>query len=120
METLGGAGAKLVMRNSTIPTQATEYFSTGRDEQTLIEIHVVQGERELVKDCRSLAKFRLRIPPMPAGVPRIHVTFLIDADGILRVHASEERSGSEASIEVVPVHGLTQEEVDQIYLDSLD
>jgi molecular chaperone DnaK (HSP70) len=120
METMGGAVAKLIMRNVTIPTQATEDFSTFKDDQTLVEIHVVQGERELVKDCRSLAKFRLRIPPMPAGVPRIHVTFLIDADGVLHVHALEERSGSEAKVEVVPVHGLTQEEVDRIYLESLD
>ncbi|MBI3723121.1 molecular chaperone DnaK [bacterium] len=120
METMGGGVTKLIMRNSTIPTQATEDFSTFKDDQTLVEIHVLQGERELAKDCRSLAFFKLRIPPMPASVPRIHVTFLIDADGILRVHAIEERSGSEASIEVVPVHGLTQDEVDRIYLDSLD
>jgi molecular chaperone DnaK (HSP70) len=120
METLGGAVAKLIMRNSTIPTQATEDFTTARDNQTLVEVHVLQGERELVKDCRSLAHFKLRIPPMPAQVPKIHVTFLIDQDGILHVVASEERSGAEAKVEVVPVHGLTQDEVDQIYMDSLE
>ncbi len=120
METLGGAVAKLIMRNSTIPTQATEDFTTARDNQTLVEIHVLQGERELVKDCRSLAHFKLRIPPMPAQVPKIHVTFLIDQDGILHVVANEERSGAEAKVEVVPVHGLTQDEVDQIYMDSLE
>jgi molecular chaperone DnaK (HSP70) len=120
METLGGAVAKLIMRNATIPTQATEDFTTARDNQTLVEVHVLQGERELVKDCRSLAHFKLRIPPMPAQVPKIHVTFLIDQDGILHVLAQEERSGAEARIEVVPVHGLTEEEVDQIYMDSLE
>jgi chaperone protein DnaK len=120
METLGGGVTKLIMRNSTIPTQATESFTTGRDNQTLVEVHVLQGERELVKDCRSLAKFKLRIPPMPAQYPKLDVTFLIDQDGILRVHAEEERSGAQAAIEVVPVHGLTQEEVDNIYLDSVD
>jgi molecular chaperone DnaK (HSP70) len=120
METLGGGVQKLIMRNATIPTQASEEFTTAKDNQTLVEVHVLQGERELVKDCRSLAKFKLRIPPMPAQAPRIHVTFMIDQDGILRVHAFEARSGSEASIEVVPVHGLTEEEVDKIFLDSLD
>ncbi|HZU97534.1 MAG TPA: molecular chaperone DnaK [Planctomycetota bacterium] len=120
METLGGAVAKLIMRNATIPTQATEDFTTARDNQTLVEVHVLQGERELVKDCRSLAHFKLRIPPMPAQVPKIHVTFLIDQDGILHVLAQEERSGAEARIEVVPVHGLTEEEVDRIYMDSLE
>jgi molecular chaperone DnaK (HSP70) len=108
------------MRNATIPTQATEDFTTGRDNQTLVEVHVLQGERELVKDCRSLAHFKLRIPPMPAQVPKIHVTFLVDEDGILHVLANEERSGAEAKVEVVPVHGLTQDEVDNIYMDSLE
>src|SRR5207244_3036754 len=77
METYGGAVQKLIMRNSTIPTQATDDFTTFKDNQTHVEIHVLQGERELVKDCRSLARFRLKIPPMPAHGPKVHVTFLI-------------------------------------------
>jgi molecular chaperone DnaK (HSP70) len=120
LETYGGAVTKLIMRNSTIPAQASEEFTTPRDNVTAIDLHVLQGERELVKDCRSLARFKLKIPPMPAGMPHVKVQFLIDADGILRVHAEEERTGAEASIEVVPVHGLTEEEVDKIFLDSVE
>jgi molecular chaperone DnaK (HSP70) len=112
IETLGGAVAKLIMANSTIPARATERFTTYVDGQTNVKVHVLQGERELVADCRSLAQFDLRgIPPMPAGLPKIEVTFLIDANGILSVSAVEQRSLQAASIQIVPNHGLTRAEV---------
>lgn len=114
IETYGGAVTKLIMANSAIPTQASEEYTTPEDDVTAIDLHVLQGERELVADCRSLARFKLKIPPMPAGMPKVKVTFLIDADGILRVLATEERSGAEAQIEVTPVHGLTEDELDAI------
>lgn len=121
IEALGGAVAKIIQRNSTIPASATEHFTTGVDGQTSVAIHVVQGERELAADCRSLARFDLRgIPPMPAGLPRIEVKFLIDADGILHVSAREQRSGQEAQIEVKPTYGLTDEQVESMILDSFD
>jgi len=119
IETYGGAVTKLIMANSPIPTQTTEEYSTPQDNVTAIDLHVLQGERELVKDCRSLAQFKLRIPPMPAGMPQLEVTFLVDADGILHVSALEKRSGAESSIEVTPVHGLTEEEIDTIMADSI-
>ncbi len=113
IETLGGAVGKLIMRNSTVPCQASEIFTTYADGQTSVDIHILQGERELVKDCRSLGRFQLRgIPPMPAGAPRIQVTFLVDANGILSVSAREQRSGREASVQVTPAHGLTGGQVD--------
>ena len=118
LETFGGGVNKLIMANSPIPAQASEEYTTPQDGVTAISLHVLQGERELVENCRSLATFKLKIPPMPAGMPKVKVTFLIDADGILRVLASEERSGAEAEIEVVPVHGLTEDEVDEIMEDS--
>ncbi len=115
IETLGGAMGKLILRNSTVPCKASEVFTTSVDGQTSVDIHVLQGERELVKDCRSLGRFKLSgLPPMPAGAPRIRVTFLIDANGILHVTALEERSGREASIQITPSHGLTGEEVDRM------
>ena len=120
IETFGGAVNKLIMANTQIPASATEEFTTPKDEVTSIDLHVLQGERELVADCRSLARFKLKIPPMPAGMPKCAVTFLIDADGILRVDAVEQRSGAEASVEVTPVHGLTEDEVDEIMADSID
>ena len=121
IETMGGAVAKLIVANSTIPARATERFSTYVDGQTNVKIHVLQGERELVQDCRSLGQFDLRgIPPMPAGLPKIVVTFLVDANGILTVSAVEERSGKRAHIQIVPNHGLTREEVDRMERDSLD
>ena len=120
IETYGGAVTKLIMANSSIPAQATEEYTTPKDDVTAIDLHVLQGERELVRDCRSLARFKLKIPAMPAGLPKVKVTFLVDADGILRVMAEEERSGAEASIEVVPVHGLTEDEVDGIMADSIE
>ena len=121
IEALGGVVAKIIQRNSTIPASAIEYFTTGIDGQTNVAIHVVQGERELASDCRSLARFDLRgIPPMSAGLPRIEVKFLIDADGILHVTAREQRSGKEAQIEVKPTYGLTDEQVENMIIESFD
>ena len=121
IEALGGTVAKIIQRNSTIPASATEHFTTGVDGQTNVAIHVVQGERELAADCRSLARFDLKgIPPMSAGLPRIEVKFLIDADGILQVTAREQRSGQAAQIEVKPTYGLTDEQVEGMILDSFD
>lgn len=121
IEALGGVVAKIIQRNSTIPASATEHFTTGVDGQTNVAIHVVQGERELAADCRSLARFDLKgIPPMTAGLPRIEVKFLIDADGILQVSAREQRSGKQAQIEVKPTYGLTDEQVETMILDSFD
>lgn len=121
IEALGGVVAKIIQRNSTIPASATEHFTTGVDGQTNVAIHVVQGERELAKDCRSLARFDLKgIPPMVAGLPRIEVKFLIDANGILHVSAREQRSGKEAEVEVKPTYGLTDEQVESMILASFD
>jgi molecular chaperone DnaK len=121
IEALGGTVARIIQRNSTIPASATEHFTTGVDGQTNVAIHVVQGERELAADCRSLARFDLKgIPPMSAGLPRIEVRFLIDADGILHVTAREQRSGQAAQIEVKPTYGLTDEQVESMILDSFD
>ena len=121
IEALGGVAAKIIQRNSTIPASATEHFTTGVEGQTNVAIHVVQGEREMAKDCRSLARFDLKgIPPMSAGLPRIEVKFLIDANGILHVSAREQRSGKEAEIEVKPTYGLTDEQVETMILDSFD
>ena len=121
IEALGGVVAKIIQRNSTIPASATEHFTTGVDGQTNVAIHVVQGERELAKDCRSLARFDLKgIPPMVAGLPRIEVKFLIDANGILHVSAREQRSGTEAEIDVKPTYGLTDEQVEEMILASFD
>ncbi len=121
IEALGGVVAKIIHRNSTIPASAVEHFTTGVDGQTSVAIHVLQGERELAKDCRSLARFDLKgVPPMPAGLPRIEVRFLIDANGILHVSAREQRSGKEAEIEVQPSYGLTDEQVETMILDSFD
>jgi molecular chaperone DnaK len=120
IETVGGAFAKLITRNSTVPCRATEMFSTSVDNQTGIDINVFQGERELVADCRELGRFKLSgLPPMPAGLPRVEVTFLVDADGVLTVSAREQRSGKEAGIDVVPSHGLTRDEVKQIVRESI-
>jgi molecular chaperone DnaK len=121
IEALGGTVARIIERNSTIPASATDHFTTGVDGQTNVAIHVVQGERELAADCRSLARFDLKgIPPMSAGLPRIEVKFLIDADGILQVSALEQRSGKAAQIEVKPTYGLTDEQVESMILDSYD
>jgi len=121
IEALGGVVAKIIERNSTVPASATEHFTTGVDGQTNVAIHVVQGERELAKDCRSLARFDLKgIPPMVAGLPRIEVKFLIDANGILNVSAREQRSGKIAEIDVKPTYGLTDEQVETMILSSFD
>jgi len=115
IETLGGVMSVLIPRNTTIPTSAKEMFTTSVDGQTVVDMHVLQGERELAKDNRSLARFELRgIDPMPAGMPRIAVTFLIDANGILQVHAKELRTEKAASIEVKPSYGLTDAEVERM------
>ena len=121
IEVAGGVTDKIILRNSTIPASATQHYTTQVDGQTNVAIHVLQGERELAKDCRSLARFDLKgIPPMPAGMPRIEVRFLIDANGILHVSAREQRSGKEAEIEVQPSYGLTDEQVESMILDSFD
>jgi Fe-S protein assembly chaperone HscA len=119
IETMGGVMSKIIMRNSTIPATGSEMFTTFVDKQTAVDIHVLQGERELVADNRSLARFRLRgIPAMPAGMPRVQVQFQIDANGILSVTARELRTDVEQSIEVKPSYGLTDEEVERMLLDS--
>jgi molecular chaperone DnaK (HSP70) len=121
IEVAGGVTDKIILRNSTIPASATQHYTTQVDGQANVAIHVLQGERELAKDCRSLARFDLRgIPPMPAGIPRVEVKFLIDANGILHVSAREQRSGTEAQIEVQPSYGLTDEQVESMILDSFD
>src|SRR5215471_1640221 len=119
IETLGGIVSVLIPRNTTIPTLAKEYFTTSVDGQTAVDMHVLQGERELAKDNRSLARFDLSgIDPMPAGMPRIEVTFLIDANGILQVQSKELRTGKAASIEVKPTYGLSEAQVNQMVEDS--
>jgi Fe-S protein assembly chaperone HscA len=119
IETLGGIVSVLIPRNTTIPTLAKEYFTTSVDGQTTIDMHVLQGERELAKDNRSLARFDLAgVDPMPAGMPKIEVTFLIDANGILQVQARELRTGKAASVEVTPTYGLTEAQVEQMVEDS--
>ncbi|MGC4083636.1 MAG: Fe-S protein assembly chaperone HscA [Vicinamibacterales bacterium] len=121
IETMGGVVSKIILRNSTIPATGSEMFTTGVDNQTAVDIHVLQGERELVGDNRSLARFRLRgIPPMPAGMPRVQVQFQIDANGILSVTASELRTNVEQSIEVKPSYGLTDDQVEQMLIDSFE
>jgi len=121
IEVAGGVTDKIILRNSTIPASATQFYTTQIDGQTNVAIHVLQGERELAKDCRSLARFDLKgVPPMTAGMPRIEVKFLIDANGILHVSAREQRSGKEAEIEVQPSYGLTDEQVESMLLESFD
>jgi molecular chaperone DnaK len=121
IEVAGGVTDKIILRNSTIPASATQFYTTQVDGQANVAIHVLQGERELAKDCRSLARFDLRgIPGMAAGMPRIEVKFLIDANGILSVSAREQRSGKEAEIQVQPSYGLNDEQVESMILDSFD
>jgi|HubBroStandDraft_1064217.scaffolds.fasta_scaffold35928_2 molecular chaperone DnaK len=121
IEVAGGVTDKIILRNSTIPASATQFYTTQIDGQANVAIHVLQGERELAKDCRSLARFDLKgIPPMAAGIPRVEVKFLIDANGILSVSAREQRSGKEAEIQVQPSYGLTDEQVESMILDSFD
>ncbi|MEW6682944.1 MAG: Fe-S protein assembly chaperone HscA [Nitrospirota bacterium] len=119
IETMGGIMSVVIPRNTTIPTSAKETFTTSVEGQRAVAIHVLQGERELVKDNRSLARFDLRgIDPMPAGLPRVEVTFLIDANGILQVSATEQRSGRSAAVEVKPSYGLTEAQIEQMLADS--
>ena len=120
IETYGGAVEKLISRNSTIPTSARNVFTTGIDGQQAVAVHVVQGERELAKDNRSLARFNIHIPPMPAGFPRLEVTFLVDENGILSVSAYEHRSQAEARIEIRPSYGLTDDEVERMVIESFE
>jgi molecular chaperone DnaK len=121
IEVAGGVTDKIILRNSTIPASATQHYTTQVDGQANVAIHVLQGERELAKDCRSLARFDLKgIPPMAAGMARIEVKFLIDANGILHVSAREQRSGKESEIQVQPSYGLTDEQVEGMILDSFD
>ena len=121
IETMGGVVSKIILRNSTIPASGREMFTTGVDNQTSVDIHVLQGERELANDCRSLARFKLRgIPPMPAGLPRIEVRFQIDANGILSVAASELRTNIAQTIEVKPSYGLTDQEVERMLIESFE
>jgi molecular chaperone DnaK len=120
IETYGGAVAKVIPRNSTIPASAQEMYTTGVDNQTGIDIHVLQGERELAKDCRSLARFTLNVPPAPAGLPRIEVRFLIDANGILQVAAKDLRNGQQHSVEVQPSYGISDNEIERMLEDSIE
>ena len=120
IETMGGVMSALLRRNTTIPTSAKEMFTTYVDGQTSVDIHILQGERELVKDNRSLARFQLKLPPLPAGVPRVEVNFLIDANGILNVTAKDIRTGEVQSVQVKPSHGLTDEEVETMIRESFE
>jgi Fe-S protein assembly chaperone HscA len=120
IETYGGAVAKVIPRNSTIPASAQEMYTTGVDNQTGIDIHVLQGERELAKDCRSLARFMLKVPPAPAGLPRIEVKFLIDANGILQVGAKDTRTGEQRTIEVQPSYGISDAEIERMLEESIE
>ncbi len=121
IETMGGVMSKIILRNSTSPASGREMFTTFVENQTAVDVHVLQGERELVEDCRSLARFRLRgIPPMPAGMPRIEVRFQIDANGILSVSARELRTSIEQTIEVKPSYGLTDQEVERMLIESFE
>jgi molecular chaperone DnaK len=121
IETMGGIVSKIIMRNSTIPATGSEMFTTAVDNQTAVDVHVLQGERELVSDNRSLARFKLRgIPPMPAGMPRVQVQFQIDANGILSVTAAELRTEVEQTIEVKPSYGLSDDEVERMLIDSFE
>ena len=120
IETMGGVFTRLIDRNTTIPAAAREQFTTAVDDQTHVEVHVLQGERELAKDCRSLARFRIPIEPATAGLPRVEVTFLIDANGILSVSARDVRTNREHSIEVKPSYGLTEEQMENMLEEAFD
>jgi molecular chaperone DnaK len=120
IETMGGVVAKIIPRNSTVPASAQEMFTTGVENQTGIDIHVLQGERELAKDCRSLARFQLKVAPGPAGLARVEVKFLIDANGILQVAARDLRTGEQSSVEVQPSYGLSDTEIERMLEESIE
>jgi molecular chaperone DnaK (HSP70) len=121
IETLGGVVDKLIYRNSTVPARATTRYTTAADNQTAVDINVYQGERELTRDCRPLGKFKLGgIPPMPAQMAQVDITFLVDANGLLTVSAREQRSGQEMKVTVQPAHGLSQDEVERLVMDSVE
>ncbi|MFY9531302.1 MAG: molecular chaperone DnaK [Candidatus Acidiferrales bacterium] len=120
IETMGGVVAKIIPRNSTIPASAQELFTTGVENQTGIDVHVLQGERELAKDCRSLARFQLRVPPGPAGLARVEVKFLIDANGILQVAARDLRTSEQRTLEIQPSYGLTDAEIEHMLEESIE
>jgi molecular chaperone DnaK (HSP70) len=120
IETMGGVFTRLIDRNTTIPASVKESFTTAVDNQTSVDVHVLQGERELASDNRSLARFKIPITALPAGVPRVEVTFLIDANGILSVTAADLRTGRERSVEVKPSYGLTEEEIERMLEESID
>ncbi len=120
IETMGGVMGWIIPRNTTIPTSARETYTTFKDNQTGVDIHVLQGERELVKDNRSLAHFRLTVDPAPAGLARVEVTFLLDANGILNVTARDLKSGKAASVDVQPSYGLTDEQVERMLIESFE
>ncbi len=120
IETMGGVMTRLIERNTTIPTSVTETFTTAVDNQTAVDVHVLQGEREIAKDCRSLVRFSIPIEPATAGFPRVDVVFMIDANGILNVTARDVRSGRERSLDVKPSYGLTDEEIERMLEESID
>ena len=121
IETVGGVMERIIHRNTTIPTSITENFTTAVDNQTHVDVHVLQGEREMAKDCRSLARFKLGpLQPQPAGYPKIGVTFLIDANGILNVTARDERTGREHSVDVKPSYGLNDDEIEKMLEEAID
>jgi molecular chaperone HscA len=121
IETMGGAVDRILPRNTTIPVGAKATFTTYADNQTGFELHVVQGERELAKDCRSLARFTLKgIPPLPAGQARLEVNFHVDENSLLKVHARELSTGIEQRVEVKPTYGMTDEQVEEMLIDALD
>jgi Fe-S protein assembly chaperone HscA len=120
IETMGGVFTRLIDRNTTIPAGVKETFTTAVDDQTAVDVHVLQGERELAVDNRSLARFKIAIEPLPAGVPRIEVTFLVDANGILSVTAADLRTGRERTVEVKPSYGLTDEELERMLEESFE
>ncbi|MDB5038784.1 MAG: hscA, partial [Bacteriovoracaceae bacterium] len=118
LETMGGIVSKIILRNSTIPLSVSEMFTTYADSQTAVDFHIVQGEREFAKDCRSLGRFKLKIPPAPAGIPKIRVTFLMDANGLLRVSAVDDKTLAVASLDVKPTFGLNDHEVERMLQEA--